>query len=444
MWKNFYLNTKGSLSVFFGVALMLIVIAVGVAVDFSRVESVDEKSQNLADSMVLAAAGALAEGKSQNEARSIAEEAFKTNSANIGANVSFDQHSISIAKHRDYYELEAEIDGTIPAAFVGIIGKQQLPFRSIATSEVELKSVEIAIVADVSWSMAAGKIEPMKAAINDFLDVIYPHPSLRSTRTVSIIPYADTVHFGGAYRHWLNPDDPPTAVTRYRADGTSYISYEYLTPRNSQLYDGCFQHEPNSQIQTGRASSLRPGQYLSFIQTIAAGAPLCPPSQSAVQLFQSDPRQLKRFVNNLELGFGTSTDVGAVWGWRALSPSWQRNFRQGSYPRPFSDENVKHLIILTDGKTNRSDLVGDGVNAGGVNREPATSNLVRLCQNIIREDKIHLTTIAYGFTVKEAEMRPILEKCVSKEGEFYEAGTKNVSHVLAAVAKKVSPIRLVN
>ena len=444
MWMKFFLNTKGSLSVFFGVALMLIVIAVGVAVDFSRVESADNNSQDLADSMVLAAAGALAEGRSQNEAREFAEDAFKANSANVGAHVSFNQHSISITKHRNYYELEAEVDGYIPAAFVGIIGKQQLPFRSIATSEVELKSVEIAIVADVSWSMAAGKIEPMKKAINEFLDIIYPHPSLRSTRKVSIIPYADTVHFGGGYRHWLKPDDPPTAVTRTRADGSTYISYEYLKPRNSQLYQGCFQHEPSGQIQTGRAGYLQPGRYLSYIQSYAAGAPLCPPSQSAVQLFQSDPRKLKSYVNNLELGFGTSTDIGAVWGWRALSPSWQRQFRKGRYPLSFSDENVKHLIILTDGKTNRSDLVGDGVNAGGVNREPATSNLISLCQNIIREDKIHLTTIAYGFTDKEAEMRPILEKCVSKEGEFYEAGTKNVSHVLAAVAKKVSPIRLVN
>ncbi len=443
MIKDYLLNRAGSLAPIFGLGLPLLLLGVGVAIDFAQLEKSDRISQDIADSMVLAAAGELAVGASKSEAEQEAIKMFEQNSSKY-SNVEFDAPSINITKARDRYTLTADVTGNSKSAIMSVFGKGNLGFYASAESEVEFKSVEIALVVDVSWSMNHGKIEPMKDALEDFFEIIYPSPSFQSTRKISLIPYADTVHFGNQYRRWLKPDDPPTPVTMTNPDGSTYVVYRYLKPRNSELYVGCFQHEPNSQIQSGTAGHVRPGNYLSYVQSYQGGTPRCPSSRSQVHLFEGNVHKLKNAARRLELGFGTSTDIGTMWGWRALSPSWAGTFSRGSYPKPFTEQNIKHLIILTDGKTSRSDPVGDAKNVTSVNREPATSNFTQLCDNIKRQNEISVTTIAYGFSDKEAEMRPLLENCVAKDGQFYEASTRNVANILASIAKSVTEIRLIN
>ena len=368
-------------------------------------------------------------------------ESFKASTTSY-QDVNFNEADVEIKRTGNAYILRADVNGDVPTTFMSLIGKKNVGFAAIAESAVDLKSVEIALVVDVSWSMRNGKIDPMKRALDDFFDVLYPHPSFQNSRVVSLIPYSDTIHFGDRYRNWLKPDDPPTPVTYTRADGSTYTQYEYLEPRNSELFEGCFQHEPNNQIVSGQVSSVSPGNFLSYVQSYRVGTPLCPSSKSQVRMFDKNKVGLKRAVNDLELGFGTSTDIGTVWGWRALSPSWRSTLKGGQYPKPFAKENIKHLIILTDGKTARADPVGDGKTKNGISREPATSNFKSVCQNIIRQDEIHITTIAYGFSEKENEMRPVLKQCVAKDGQFYEASTSDISSILGSIAKSITEIRL--
>jgi Flp pilus assembly protein TadG len=445
MWQKFLKTQNGSVGVMFAFLIMLLIIVVGVATDFSRQVSIDKKCQDLADNIALAAASALAEGKTQKQAREIAESVFAQNSIRIGSNITIDEQSIEIRKAKSKYDVVSKVNGNIQTSFLGIIGYQDLTFGANASSEVDLKAVEVAIVADISWSMKGEKLSSMKGGLSDFIDALIPNPSLGKTRKVSLIPYADTINFGTSYRSWLAPDEPPVAVPILQPDGTSRTEYRYLEPPNSQRFKGCFQHEPNSQIQTGRATYLRPRQYLSYIQSYQVGTPLCPSNRSQAVFFSGNGNSLKSNIRKLELGFGTSTDIGTLWGWRALSSNWRGKFKADrSFPKPFSEENIKHLIILTDGKSSRADMVGDGNSSGGVNREPATKNLTRLCEAIKRQNKIHVSTIAYGFTEKEKEMRPILENCVAKDGKFYEASTETVGIQLASLAQSMTKIRLTN
>ncbi len=91
---------------------------------------------------------------------------------------------------------------TLPTGFLGIIGVNQL--EVVAASKAALasknihgtKNLELSLMLDVSGSMAGSKINDMKTASDDFLDIVLPDGISDDNRRVALVPFSDRVNVG--------------------------------------------------------------------------------------------------------------------------------------------------------------------------------------------------------------------------------------------------------
>ncbi|MGB7334320.1 MAG: TadE/TadG family type IV pilus assembly protein [Salaquimonas sp.] len=457
---TFFRSESGAFAPLFAIAIFAILASIGVAVDYSVASSTKATSQGVADSMALAAAKSISEDQNKKNAKKVGRDFFKANLLEAADNKSLSP-KIEIKNNNKHYTVTATITGEVKTAFMGLFGIKSLPIEVTAETNVDLLDTEIVLVVDVSFSMAQrNRLTNVIAAINQFITQVYPDGKDNPSRRMSIIPFGESVRLGMSYNTWLenayrtplgtvkrtasfNPQ--PALDAYYNKIGMNAPTLKRNKPITPPYpFVGCFQHEPNNQIRDGRTGSVSPGNYLPYVQQTFSGSfPYCPGAESEALLFQSNPKVLTKRVNALTLSFGTSTDIGLLWGYRAILPDWRGKFKDSSsHPLSYSKDSRKYLILLTDGMTNRFSTKGDGQKGSGTGRNPAGKNFESLCKTISNNKNINLFSIGYDLIGKDKGMEVLLKKCVGGEGSFQNASTSNITSVLNQVASKINHLYL--
>jgi Flp pilus assembly protein TadG len=164
-------------------------------------------------------------------------------------------------------------------------------------------------------------------------------------------------------------------------------------------------------------------------------------------------------------GNGTMANLGAVWGWRLLSPDVP--FSQG---KPYSDpQNKKVLVILTDGQNlisrngqfcSRANpkytseytaygYLGEDVNSHG--RLPGITNfntanrilnerLIETCENIKAKD---ITVYTIVFQLDDEETLEIFRNCASSPDNFFNSpNNETLRASFRAIGAELSNLRI--
>ncbi len=183
-------SRAGNVAVIFGIAIVPIIGAVGAAVDYSTANSNRTSMQKALDSTALALAKLMP--LSQAELNTKGWQLF---SASIGhVNVNLPQANLVITTPT-VGKIHLEATGHYTPQISGVIGIQTFPIRTRTEVQWGMKKLELALVLDVTGSMAEqNRMVELKKATKSLLTTLKNAAKQPDDVKISLIPFAGQVN----------------------------------------------------------------------------------------------------------------------------------------------------------------------------------------------------------------------------------------------------------
>ena len=415
MLRNFANDDRGAILIMFALLLMILVGAVGAAVDYSRWLSARTVTQNAADAAVLAG-GRVMQLPDSTPAQVLAA-AKKSYEENAVGGLSADKVSFSISPDG------ASVIATAAASawetiFLGVVGIES--FGMDVSSEAILNAnsnsgshVEVSLMLDVTGSMAGTKLTDLKAAAKDLIDiVVWPDQSVFKSR-VAVAPFADYVNVGATFF---------TEVTGHAPGG---VGNEQTCVKERDTSHRYSDHWPN------------PGHRFDYYDLSAS----CNPVATVVPL-TSDVGLLKSEIDGLVANGSTAGHLGTAWTWYLLSPDWDKIWPSESEPYAYSmlsETNSagqpllrKIAVLMTDGSYN-AEYSGDD----------ATTQAKTICTNM-KAEGITVYTVGFDIAVGSTPDET-MKDCATSVSHYYNASSgEELKQAFRDIAMKIATLRLAN
>jgi Flp pilus assembly protein TadG len=317
----FIKDERGGVLIFVGLALTLMMIAVGVAVDMGRVLVIRSKAMSALDAAVIATASRVSSTVSQEALKQTLQSFYNVNFSDVTMGV---KTTITSAT---YNENTGTVDATInvvtPTLFGGFLTMDtvNIGLKSEVSRQLSGNDFEIAFVLDITpsmcfdhdgkFSLAACKANPGKLKslrdnvaklINTVNDAVTKSAGANSQVYYSFVPFIHTVRV----------DDGNLAT-----DDLKHVSWPYMP---------------------------LPIDYLPRIRGLSTNG-------------QAIIDSLDSVMANIKNVGGTNTSIGTYWGWLSLRSASRGRFvglsshaDPANHPAPMNDgRTFKMMLILTDG-----------------------------------------------------------------------------------------------
>jgi Flp pilus assembly protein TadG len=492
-------DTRGSVAVLFGLAVIPILLGVGVAVDYGRALIVRERMSSAADAAALAIGSWT--GLTQAELKTKAQQYFKANypSSALGAvgtlNVHFQGDDILV-----------DVTGSVPTTFMRLANVDSLDIGVSAVITKRQRNIELTLVLDTTGSMAySGKMDALQSAAKKMVQDLFQDQSTSETLKVAVVPFSGAVNIGTDKLDWLDlekypdmsliagedfdfengqsvmtlyddlrnrkwagcvrerdepyalTDDPPTGVAATRwapyfapdEPDSGYYANNYIDDGNcgsSGGWGGWGGSDP-------AACQRYTGKYENTYANSSSRGPQfnCPPR--AITPLTNIQEQVTSAIEALQPSGSTVIPAGLLWGWRVLSPG--APFTEGA---AFNEEKlVKALVLLTDGQNdigggsnghNKSFYNAFGYSAEGHlgstsgydAEETLNSMTMQVCQ-AIKAQGILVYTI--GFQVNDSTTQNLLRSCATQPDMYYNSPSNSqLASVFKDIAQGLSNLRI--
>jgi Flp pilus assembly protein TadG len=408
-------NTEGSVAIIFAFAAFVLAGVIGLAIDSSRAVNANSKLQAALDAAALAAARQLEDqSKSDDDLRLIAEQFFDAHVQSIGVNdVVVARPNVII--DRETFTVKVTANATLPSTFGGLAqGTNAIKLKPSAETKYKSKKIEISLVVDVTGSMAGAKLAGLKMAAKDLIASLYAANPNPGAIRVALIPYASSVNAG------------PYKVAVAGAAGD----------------DPCVVERLGDEQSTDEPPAI--GGYLGMSSAAANGnydCSLTAPIALLTDITNAAGRQdLEDKIDALQEGGFTAGHVGLAWGWYALSPKWAALWPAANRPRPFSEDVIKAVILMTDGSFNTS-YGSQNVNSLLLNdKESSADQALETCKEMDKHGK-NYNIFTIGFQAPEDAL-DLLEKCSGKKNFFDATNTGALIDAFREIAERLTSLRL--
>jgi Flp pilus assembly protein TadG len=406
--KRFARERRGAVAATVGLLAIPLTLAMGLAVDGSRLYLVRSKLAQAVDAAALAAA----QVPDEVTQRADAERLFFANFPE--GYLSSEQPTLTInfddASGRVVITAAAEV----PTAVMQLISQDYVRVTARAVAQRQVKAMELAMVLDITGSMAGSRIIALKQAVRDLLDILYGPNDTAEELTVSMVPFNARVNVGTNRKSWLSTTPPSNWLGCFNARSGA------LALNDAPPADGKWPHTPRSV------------SYVKNGKTQSKNVPC--PAQRILPLTESKST-IVNAVNALQVGGTTRIDMGARWGWRTLSEQWQGVWGTAGSPRDADRDLTKAVIVMTDGD-NVVDAHYDEVSSVA----QADANLLAICQGMKDEG---ITVFTIGF-MTSTEAGDLLRSCATEPSYFYESpSNEELRQAFRQIAGRLSALRLV-
>ncbi|MEO8651797.1 MAG: pilus assembly protein [Hyphomicrobiaceae bacterium] len=446
-------DERGSVAIMFALTTIAVMAVVGGAIDFGRAVLTREKLQTTVDSAALAAARIwqteqdtdLAEKKAIIHFNAMKPEGVQATLTKLVTDTA--ENTLTI-----------EAQATVTTPFLSMVRDKPL----VVTTRAQAKfcigcrggggggndgySIEVAMMLDVTGSMAGSKITDLKAAAKDLIKILVWDDQSEHTSRIAVVPFSEAVNIGTV----LGPTvvyNPGSSLKFKFRDGNTRTWY------STSAYCASERQGSNSATDaTPTGSNKLPRVYYSSTSTSN-----CLPAAPIIPL-TSDKTKLNATIDSLKADGFTAGALGTAWAWYMLSPTWWSGIasniystnRPAAYPplpsgcsswescaasdRTGSDVR-KFAVLMTDGDYNQQycngstgNTTGASIpdrNAGPGNSEKAdctsplgssSTQTAALC-TAMKKKGIIVYTVGFGLGSSGAQV-DLLKDCASSDGHF--------------------------
>ena len=307
---DFRADRRGSISLIFGASMLPMVLFAGMAMDYAKATRTRGQLQAAADAAVLSTSRSGALTDSQRAQR--ATEFFR---ANLTANPLLAGVVPTVTATNLSVTLTAQT--SISTSFMRIAGISEISVGVQSGVNFKGKRIELALMTDITGSMAevrngAPKIDGLKLAAADLLNIILPDNASADSARVALIPFANYVN-AGSYAPDVTGLDPTKTQSNTILDlitcvteRTGTDAYTDAAPGPSAYVGGAAQGSSNDNYSADGHCNRN-----------NSGAPL-----PQVMPLTNDKVALLSTVESFTPAGTTAGHLGTAWAWYALAPSW--------------------------------------------------------------------------------------------------------------------------
>lgn len=206
-------DRRGATAIFIAVAIVPLVAFVGLAIDTTRGYLVKSRLGTAID------AAALAGGRVFTSANRDADIQMYFAANFPPGYMSATTESLVITPDVPNKKLTVSVEATIPTTFMRLVGIDSIPVAAQAEVTISSQNLEVALVLDITGSMAGTKIEDLQDAANELVDIVVQDDQSLFYSKVAIAPYSQAVNVG-TYADQVRGVIQPVPITNVEKLGT--------------------------------------------------------------------------------------------------------------------------------------------------------------------------------------------------------------------------------
>jgi Putative Flp pilus-assembly TadE/G-like len=443
---HFRSDQRGNVAMVFGLMAIVLMLAVGAAIDIGRWLHARDQTVAAVDAAVLAGGRQLQTDNTDTAAALAAAQKFYTQ--NIASRLPVIDDSISFAIGGDGISVTANGFAYIKTPFLQLANIDKLPLfgtgqQPIAVAQLAAggnggESVEVAMMLDITGSMAGQKLQDLKDSASDLINIVVWDDQSKYTSKVAIVPFSEDIRL-------------PTTTALGKARSTTLPSSKSVSKTTYYLSD-CVVERTGTQKYTDTApgagqyvmghyttSSTGSGSNKKGVCTIPAGAEVMP--------LTSDKTSLLAKVTGLTAAGGTAGHLGTAWAWYTLAPNWSSLWPASTPAAYGTDKLEKIALLMTDGEYNTQyDSNGISANQNATSCPQAangcSTDQARALCTAMKAKGIVVYTV--GFQVGNNQTAvDTLTQCATDPSKFYNAADGNqLRQAFRDIALKLSSLYL--
>ncbi len=487
------------MAVLIALSLPVVMLCVGIAVDTGRWYGVRKATSSAMDAAVLAGARALQLNPGDPDFAIAAAQ--KVYAANVKDRAPLLSDGVSFAISDSGASIVATGEAKLATTFLAISGITDLDVVGGAKAKAKVavggkggSHIEIAVMLDVTGSMCDNGVGPcnggtkmdgLKAAAKDLVDIAVSSNQSTFTSKVSLIPFSTRVRVGqdgqgGAMMKALSNLDATwsgwvkmckeSSGGGGSENGGNWACLRYATEMQNnwkvmpcvtdRFYNGGGFDATDDVPGANRWLNAHGGDRMSLSWDSTDQAPgsgtgvqnsdpadnwnydpngSCADVDEKNQMLplSSDKSALKNRINDLVAYGATAGALGTAWSWYTLSPNWGSVFGGASVPRSYGDLTTmqpsgapllrKVAVLMTDG--------GYNTYRGwkGQNQQEVSNYAKQICTNM-KAKGIEIFTVGFALDQLPANERTVaeatLKACGTDLQHFYD--TLNVAQLQVA------------
>lgn len=406
---------QGNIAVIFAITLLPVLGFVGAAVDYSRAVKARSSMQAALDSAALMlskdlSSGAITTSQLSTKATAYFNGLFTDTGVLPNATVT----ATYTASTSMGSTIQLAGDGTYTTTFMKIAGFPTLDINTTSTSAWGLVRMRVAMVLDVTGSMADdGKMAAMQTAAKNLVDQLSALAKTDGDVYISIVPFSKDVNIGSTNysQYWIDWSNweavNGTCSNTYYSRQSSCVSAgKTWTPKNHNTWNGCATDRDqdydtkNTTPASGNSSTLFPAEQYSFCNSANTAyiQPIMPLSY--------DWASLKTLIGKLTPTGNTNQSIGLAWGWQTLSTGNPMN-------APAKDSNYTYkdaIVLLSDGLNTQDRWYS--------NASQIDARQKKLCDNA-KGTPNNITIYTVQVNTGSDPTSSVLQYCASSTDKFY-------------------------
>jgi Flp pilus assembly protein TadG len=406
---------QGNIAVIFAIALLPILSFVGAAVDYSRAVRAQSSMQAALDSAALMlskdlSSGAITTSQLSTKATAYFNGLFTDKGVLPNATVA----ATYTASTSMGSTIQLTGDGTYTTTFMKIAGFPTLDINTTSTSAWGLVRMRVAMVLDVTGSMADdGKMAAMQSAAKNLVDQLSALAKNDGDVYISVVPFSKDVNVGSSNysKNWMDFTDWDAAngscsKSSYTSKSSCVNNSKTWTPANHNTWNGCTTDRDqdydtkNTTPTSGNSSTLFPAEQYTYCNSANTAyiQPIMPLSY--------DWSGLKTLIGKLVPTGNTNQGIGLAWGWQTLSTGDPMN-------APAKDTNYTYkdaIVLLSDGLNTQ--------NRWYSNASQIDTRQKKLCDNA-KATPNNITIYTVQVNTGTDPTSSVLQYCASGTDKFY-------------------------
>jgi len=372
--------------------------AVGMAVDYSRVNAARTAFQVSLDATALM----LSKDAATETSKALQTEATKTFNSLFSRPEVTDVNVTPLYTSAGGSKLTLNGTAVVHTNFLGVIGIDHVDIKSLSVSSWGNTRLRVALVLDNTGSMASdGKMDALKTASHHLLTQLQQAAVHPEDVYVSIVPFSKDVNFGSSNyaQSWLRWDlweevNGSCSNTSY-SNRTSCQSHSKVwTPATHNTWNGCVTDRDQNFDTTNSAAAVGSTQYPTE-QYSSCSASLIP--------LTNDWTALNAKIDTMVPVGNTNQAIGLQVGWQTLTAT--------PFTVPPVDPDYKYqtvIILLTDGLNTQDRWY--------TSQSSINTRQQKTCNNI---KDAGLTVYTVQVNTGGDATSTLLQNCASDPGKFF-------------------------